>query len=261
VVVAPFTSTMPEYVNRSVELGRSVSNALEADAEVTIGDYQRLDEESRSVASPGDTTMARLFKAARQSGVNTMISGAIVDLSVRRRLKGVYGFRDNIPFLGLEAHLTIHDLANGTIVGESSFRSEMEVDEVLAQGIEQGNEPPKDKVDQLQVELRAEAVEWIQDTLPEQEWTGFIISVNGDRIIITGGSNNGFTQGSVVHVYTPGQPIKTGSGLTLYLLGAKVGALKVVEPKKSTSLAVVDSQVEGEDKKITFRTGMMLKAY
>lgn len=261
VVVAPFTGTMSQYTNRSVELGQEVAKALDANPKVTLGDFQRLDAESRSLASPGETTLSRLFKAARQTGVNTLITGAIVDLSVRRHLKGVYGFRENNAFLGLEAQLTIFDLANGIVVGETSIRREVGIDEVKALGIEQGQEPPKDLVDQLQGELSTACVEWVNETIPEQEWTGFIISADGDRIVMTGGTNNGFTAGSIVHAYAPGEPIKTGAGLTVYLLGAKVGTLKIVEPGKSTSVAQVESKVEGEKKDIVFRTGMMLKAF
>ena len=261
VVMAPFTGTMTQYTNRSVELGQEVSKALEANPKVTLGDFQRLDEESRSLASPGETTLSRLFKAARQTGVNTLVTGAIVDISVRRQLKGIYGFRENDAFLGLEAQLTVFDLAGGIVVGETSIRREVGIDEVKAQGIEQGQEPPKDLVDKLQAELTTACVEWVNETIPEQEWTGFVISTDGDRIVITGGTNNGFAAGSIVHAYTPGEPIKTGAGLTVYLLGAKVGTLKIVEPGKSTSVAKVESKVEGDKKDIVFRTGMMLKAF
>ncbi len=258
VVVVPFRSTLSQYVPRSLAIGRHLEKALKANPGTVLVDYRVLEAAMQRLTAPGITEVDQQLYAARLTGINTVVRGALVDISVRRELKGLYGFRENIPFLGLEAQFIILDAGSGTQVGERSIRRQVKITEVMAEGLEMGKKPKAELLDQLQAELEKEAAQWVVAKIADQPWNGMILEVDGERVKVTGGTDNGLAKGAELLVLRRGEPIKTGAGRTLFLTGKQVARVRLTEVGKAVSWAeVIGGDKKG--KKIVLRPGQVVR--
>ena len=73
---------------------------------------------------------------------------------------------------------------------------------------------------------------------------GRILAVNGTEAIINAGADVGITEGMVFEVFGNGESVKSFSGRTYYVRGAKAGEIKVVDVSKDRAQVVL---LEGSD--------------
>lgn len=258
VVVVPFRSTLNQYAPRSLELSRSLGKALQAHKSTVLVDHRILEKAVSRLTAPGATIIDQQLYAARLLGINTLVRGAIIDISVRRQLEGVYGFRDNTPALGMEAQIVLLDAGTGTQLGDTSIRRQVEIDDVMAQAIELGEKPDAKMLDKLLAQLQAAVSSWVIEKIADQPWVGVVLAVDGGQIKVTGGSDNGLAKGAELLVYMRGEPIKTGAGRTLYLTGASIGRVRLDEVGRATSWAKGIGAAKKDDDKV-FRPGQIVR--
>ena len=63
------------------------------------------------------------------------------------------------------------------------------------------------------------------------------MSVDGETVVISAGTDMGVTNGSEFQVFSKGERIRSVSGKYFYLLGPKVGEIKTVEAMDSHTKA------------------------
>lgn len=258
VVVIPFRSSVEQYAPRSLAVGRALEKALKANPGTVLVDHRILESAVQRLTAPGVSEVDQQLHAARLLGINTVVRGALVDISIQRELKGLYGFRDNTPFLGVEAQIIILDAGNGTQVGETSIRRQVKITEVVADGMEMGQKPKPETLDKLQAELEKEAAQWMLARIANQPWNGVILEVDGQGVKVTGGTDNGLKQGAELLVFRRGEPIRTGAGRTLFLTGDRVARIRLTEVRKAVSWAEVVGSAD-KKKKITLRPGQIVR--
>ena len=67
----------------------------------------------------------------------------------------------------------------------------------------------------------------IEDALAEAPWSGRILSIDEEEIIINAGKDLGVNPGQRFAVYGKGETIACGNGQNLVLLGEKIGEIRV----------------------------------
>ncbi len=239
VSVAPFTSGPANMKEQAVALQQAIIQNLAKQGGVVVADFAALQGEMEKVPKSITNPEDRAIEAGRLSGYNALLAGNITDLSVQRMLKGVYGFRDNTPFLTLEVELRMVDVTTGTVVGQEAFKKQEKLDDMTAEAIEGGGQPDAKLVSKLMAEMTKETTAWVTRHVSALPWGGVVLEVNGDRVRVSVGRDTGLSPGSVLTVYGLGERIKAGTGQELSLAGPRVGRIKLTELGARSSWAEI----------------------
>lgn len=248
VAVAPFTSGVPSMKERATALQMAISQHLVKMGGVVVGDFIPVQDEMKklppAIANPED----RAIEAGRRLGVNAMLAGNITDLSVQRALKGIYGMRENRPFLSLEVELRLVDVTTGIVMGQEAFKRQERLDDTVAEAIEGGAQPDDKLVNKLLAEITQETTAWVGKRVASLPWGGTVLEVEGNRVLVSVGRDTGLPTGSVLTVYALGERIKAGTGQQLALPGPRVGRVKLTELGARSSWAEIVERA-ADDKK------------
>ena len=254
VVVAPFLSHLPGLEDRAKALGLAVSQRLDKQGGMVLVDFNELRQALTQVNPAIQNSEDRIVAAARTLGLNTVLSGALVNLAVQYDKTGIYGFRENQPFAVMELDLKLIDVATGVILAETTETTRTELTAVEASNIRMGQPFPPKSVDKLQAEMVQPSLRWIGQNIAAQAWVGFILAVDGKRIQVTVGRDTGLPVGAELVAYGRGEAIKAGSGRLLYLPGPVVGRIKLTQLDSRTSwgevvwLAAEDAERKAAEK-------------
>jgi hypothetical protein len=268
VVVAPFLSRLPGLEARARAVGIAISQRLEKQGGIVLVEFKELRQSLAKVNPRIKDKEDRIVAAAKTLGLNTVVSGAVTNLSVKYDKTGIYGFRENEPFGVMELDLKLIDVATGVLLGETVVDSREGLSETQASNIRLGKPFPPKVVDKLQAGLVEPALKWISQKVSAQAWVGFILQVDKRRVKVTVGRDTGLPLGSEVVAYAQGQRIRSGSGRILYLPGPPVGRLKLVKFEARTAWAKPVIPEEEEKKeggkapkkaKLSFQPGQVLR--
>ena len=148
-VVVPFHSGIKGLNARAMALSKILVSRLPGQGNLVLVKLETLQKEMDKIGARIRDPQERMLVAGRRLGINTILTGRITDLSVSYRFKGVYGFRDNTPFLGLEFDLSLYDVTTGTLLSQTSKRQELALTDMESENIKLGKAPPVKKVDEL----------------------------------------------------------------------------------------------------------------
>lgn len=260
VTAAPFFSRLEGLDPTAKAIGVKVTEGLDKAGGVVLVGYDDVVAASREAAPEVKGTRERLLAAGRRLGVVTLLTGSLTDLSLERKLTGIYGFRDNDPFLVMELDATMVDVASGVVLADKAFHVQVELTTIQAENIQNGETPPRELVSQLAAEVVEPVLDWCQDNIAMQRWAGYILSLEGGRIKTTVGRDTGLPTGAELVVYGAGQKITAGSGQTLHLPGSPVGRVRLVELESRTAWAVPVAGEEGQPSG-PYAEGMVLRTH
>lgn len=256
VSVAPFTTSVPDLKAQSIALQKAVTNTLNQQGGVVVVDFATLEQESEQVPKSIQNPEDRAYEAGRLLGLNAVLAGNITDLSVQRQMKGIYGFRDNAPFLTLEVEMRLLDMTSSTVLAQESFRRQEVINDVEADGITMsGAKPDPNLVNKLLAQTTKDAESWVVGKIASQPWGGTVLKVEGDKVLITAGRDTGLPVGSVLTVYSLGERIRCGTGQEICLPGPPVGRIQITELGARNSWAAIVERIsppvakEDKDKK------------
>jgi hypothetical protein len=208
-----------------------------------------------SSPSPFDILVNPTFaKWAESKGVNVLISATLHPIDVNSEKKGFWPILLIRQNLELSMAVNALDLANGTLfmTNLESTKLKMEKQKQMEgfEVLQIESDYKEDKKDEplshvsdkkiqkaltAMVENQASA---ILDVLREEPWSGKILSIDGQRLIINAGRDVGLIMGSLFEVFGEGESIQSVNGRTYNLLGPKLGEIKVVQIKEDQASAV-----------------------
>ncbi|MFH1060854.1 MAG: hypothetical protein V1797_19505 [Pseudomonadota bacterium] len=240
VSVAPFTSSLPDLKPQGIALQKAITKSLGNQGGVVVVDFSALEQESQKVPNSIQNPEDRAYEAGRLLGLNAVLAGNITDLSVQRQMKGIYGFRDNAPFLSLEVELRLLDMTSSTVLAQESFRRQAVISDVEAEGIGlSGAKPSPDLVNKMLAEVTKDAESWVASSIVTQPWGGTVLKVEGDKVLVTVGRDTGLPTGAVLVVYSLGERIRCGTGQEICLPGPMVGKIRLDELGARNSWATI----------------------
>ena len=236
-VIVPFYSGINGLDARAKAMSKIVSQRLSAQGNLNVVKLEPLQEEMDKIGDSIRDPQERMLEAGRRLGINTILTGRITDLSVSYRFKGIYGFRDNTPFLGLETDLSLYDVTSGTLLAQVSKRPELPLSELESENIKLGKAPPVKRVDELAAKSVEPIEEWVADQVSLQAWSGVILAVENDKIKVPVGRDTGLPLDSALTIYARGEKIVSGGGRPIYLPGKMVGKIVLTKLGPRTSWA------------------------
>jgi hypothetical protein len=191
-------------------------------------------------------------KWAESKGVNVLITATLHPIDVNSETKGFWPIlfvRQNIE---LSMVVNALDLANGTLfmtnLAGTQLKMEKEAEglEVLKIESDYKEEKKDDPLSQIGdkkfqkalSEMIDDQASAILEVLREEPWSGKILSVDGQKLVINAGRDVGLIMGSLFEVFGEGESIQSVNGQSYNLLGPKLGEIKVVRIMEDQASAV-----------------------
>jgi hypothetical protein len=214
---------------------------------------------SSKIRSPGYGILIDPEQAqwAEAMGMNVLLTVVIPPFEVQTEKKGIWPFRKFRRMLEISMVVNALDVTNGTLLlthlESRRIRlpdpDELVVDEFdlsldekeIRTRFSQSYEPSEidpEKQGEAWSEIIKDQASAFTEALSRQPWSGRIVSVDSQNILINAGQDVGLTQGTLFDVFSEGETIVSATGRTFRLLGRKIGEIKVVETMTQRASAV-----------------------
>jgi len=181
-----------------------------------------------------------MAKRAEEMGMNTLITSILNTFEVTSKKAGIWPFRKFRKEFEISMLVNALDITSGTI-----FLTNLESRKIKITVDEEESEEEKEKlvIDDKRLDkglsrILEKQVSVIRSGLANQPWSGRVVSVNTENVIINAGKDVGIAAGTVLDVFGKGEPIRSLSGQAYHLLGPKIGEIKAVEVMEDNSSAV-----------------------
>jgi hypothetical protein len=244
VLILPFMNqaNMPE--KKYQELTNAFMGRLEKDDRLVLVHSQdplptTLKQGSSAL---GILTDPDLAKKAEEMGCNVLVTVVLNAYELRLKRTGIWPLRKTKREVEASIVVNALDLINGTLflTHLESEKMDFEMEDTDDEE-ELKIEMPEinDKVfNRLWSGIVERQVATLRPALRNQPWSGRVLSIQNQNVVVNAGRSVGLATGKVFEVFARGEPVRTASGRSIYLLGPKVGEIKATEIMEDSALAV-----------------------
>lgn len=240
VVVAPFLDQMGLGKEKDHEYRAMFINLLKKDKAIVIHDIPGFAPTMAKMRSPqfGIVTDPALEKKAGALGMNVLVTVVLNPIEVDYKRVGFY------PFRWLKKELEISVVVNAAdTMNETLFLTHLESTKMKVPKAFQEDKDLSEfmahkaflKTFSRILEREASAVKRALDDHP---WSGKVLSVKGQKVMISAGKDVGAAPGDIFEVFARGEPLRAVAGTHLFVLGPKLGEVRVTEVMGDYSVAV-----------------------
>jgi hypothetical protein len=180
-----------------------------------------------------------LAREGRKFGLNSIATIALTGIKGFDEKKGFWWFKDTHYFFRIQMRAVIYDTESGTKVLDEIISRNTEVQEfdvVLFQ--------TQQRVDLFHIEGAFEyfadrIADKICDAMVVQPWKGYILSVSGERVILSSGKNSGLTPGQMLQAFDSSETIQGVDGHDFFKPGPKAGEIRITAVFDDSAEAVL----------------------
>jgi hypothetical protein len=220
------------------QYGRQFYDLLKASPNLLVSEPPDGMFSSRAMESPqfGVITHSSLVDFAQTLGMNDLIIGVLNPVEISIRKTGMWPFDNWRKFFGISIAVNVIDTASKTLLLTHVELKEFPVNLDEAEELDE-----KTFIDGVSAksypEMIKELAEIVVRELHRQPWTGTILAVENNAIMINAGKEVGLEPGKLFEVFAPGKTIPSGSGRTIFLFGERIGMIKVDSVMEAHALA------------------------
>lgn len=185
----------------------------------------------------GIVTHPMLIKRAGELGINALIAGVLSPIDISSGKRGIWPFRDLCKIYLISLSVNVVDITSGTIMLTKVVSEDFSVALEEAKGQDDKRliaENSKEIITKI-VKIQSSA---ILESLLDEPWMGKILAVSNGNIRINAGKDIGLRPGQIFEVFSPGEPIRSGTGAFFAALGEKAGEIKVTSVMEKEALAL-----------------------
>jgi hypothetical protein len=231
-----FRKGIPEYLNNECD-DVTVANS-------DNGEYAKAFKELPMLPS-GQVDNFALAVIGRQLGLNAIVTGSLDDIGLLNELRGMV-WKDTHHLIQILVSIEIYDTETGAKILDESFRRKVEIEELDYELMQSEGKMILPDINETLSDLIKEMGETICWAIEDQPWNGFIISVDGDKIIISAGSRSGLESGDEFEVFDTSRILEGRNGERFFCHGQKTGEVRIVEvePDKARAVIVSDKGIK-----------------
>ena len=198
-----------------------------------------------TLASGGVDNVA-MVTTGRQLGLNAIVISSLINLTEKKEERGMLWFKDFRFFVQIGISVEIYDTETGAKLMDESFIREIEVEEADFELIKAKNKINLPAVTDALMKITRDMGVKTCDVVSDQAWQGYVISVTGDKIIISSGEKVGLLPGKQFEVYDSGNIIEGTGGHRFFIPGNKTGKIKIISvyPDRSEAVAVSNQGIK-----------------
>jgi hypothetical protein len=209
--------------------------------------YQHNKTEQPYSFQVGKPVDPELLRVSQERGMNALVFETVNPIEVNLVRKGIWPFRSRAQRFTVSVSINIVDVNTGTVIlGEDIAKDVTFSGEEIRTETEETPYAQKKAraLKQCLPEILKKAARSAARSLNQQVWTGRILSLDQQGIVVNAGRDVGLRPGVVLEVFCTGECITSCTGQTYELPGVKVGEIKIVALKTRHSFA---EAVKGTD--------------
>ena len=193
---------------------------------------------TQAMESPqfGVVTSSKLVDIATDMGMNALIIGVLNPVEIAVHKTGIWPFDGWKRIFTVSAAVNVIGTASKTLIYTDIALEEYDMSLEESEQLDQENYIQKITLEALP-DLIHKLGSIMDFKVSDEPWTGKIVAVDGDTIMINAGKEVGLEDEAVFEVYSVGESISSGTGRTIHLLGETVGEIKVTSVMEKHSLA------------------------
>ncbi len=180
-----------------------------------------------------------LAKMGRPFGLNAVLAIALTGIHSFEEEKGFWVFKDPHYFIRVQIKAEMFDTETGTKLIDEIIGRDIEVELFDIELLE--------NQDRFDVFLLESAYEYFARTLAEkvcsvmadQPWKGYIVSVTGDKVILSSGVTSGLALEQVLEVFDSSETIDGMAGRRFFKPGPKTGEIEIIAVYDNSAEAVI----------------------
>lgn len=190
------------------------------------------------VQPTGQLDNLALVKAGRQIGLNAIVTGSLIDIKAVKEEHGFLWFKGVSNIVQMQMVVEVYDTETAAKLLDEIFSCEIEVNEQEFELIKSKKAEGIAGFKNAFMHIAGIAGEEICDTVAMQPWKGYVVSISGNRIIISSGRKSGLIAGDILEVYAGEKIIKGKDGRRFFVPGLKTGEIKITTVYSDKAAAV-----------------------
>ena len=224
-----FRKGIPEYLNNECD---DVS-VPDPGSDQNIEGFERL-----PLLENGEVDNFALALIGRQLGLNAIITGSLDDIGILDELRGMI-WKDTHHLIQILVSIEVFDTESGSKILDESFSRKVEIEELDYELMRSEGKMILPDLNETLTDLLGEIGETICWAIEDQPWNGFVIAVDGDKIILSSGSRSGLEPGDEFEVFDTSRIIEGLNGQRFFYHGQKTGEIRIVEVEPNKARAVI----------------------
>ena len=180
-----------------------------------------------------------LAKAGRLYGLNSVLTIVLTGINNFDAEKGFWFFKKTRYFIRAQIKAELYDTETGAKLMDEIISREVEVDLFDIELLE--------NQDRSDIFLLEGTYEYFAKTIAEkvcdastlQPWKGYVVSVVGDKVILSSGEASGLELGQVLEAFDSSKTIPGIEGHRFFMPGPKTGEMKITAVYDDSSEAVL----------------------
>lgn len=194
-------------------------------------------ESLKAVTSSAGLDNLTMADKGREAGLNAIITGGILNLSLAQEDEGILWFRETKERLQIQISMEVLDVETGAKIFDDRFIHEiidMAPEEI--QAFKTGKPALFATLTENLEKLAKDIAPNICNAIMSQSWTGYVASVDGNQVYLSFGKTIGIKSDEVLEVHDHGKVVENVSGQRFILPGKKIGEIRItkMEDKFST---------------------------
>jgi len=226
-----FRKGIPEYLNNECD---DVTVANSNDGEDLKG-FKKL-----PVLPSGEIDNFALAIIGRELGLNSVVTGSLDDIGMLDELRGMV-WKDTYHLIQILVSVEVYDTETGAKILDQSFSRKVEIEETDYMLMQSEGKLILPDMNETLSDLIKEMGETICWAIEDQPWNGFIIAVDGDKIILSSGSRSGLEPGDEFEVFDTSRILEGRNGQRFFYHGQKTGEIRIVDVEPNNAQAVIVS--------------------
>ncbi len=231
-----FRKGIPEYLNNECD---DVTIANPDDGENLSG-FKQL-----PMLPSGQVDNFALAIIGRELGLNAIVTGSLDDIGMLDEMRGLV-WKDAHHLIQILVSIEVYTTETGAKILDQSFSRKVEIEELDYELMQSEGKMILPDLNETLSDLIKEMGETICWAVEDQHWSGFIIAVDGDKIILSAGSRMGLEPGDEFEVFDTSRIIEGRDGQRFFFHGQKTGEIRIieVEPNKAKAVIVSDKGIK-----------------
>jgi hypothetical protein len=181
----------------------------------------------------------------RELGLNAIVTGSLDDVGLLDELRGMV-WKDTHHLIQILVSVEVYTTETGAKILDQSFSRKVEIEELDYELMQSEGKMILPDLNETLSDLIKEMGETICWAVEDQHWSGFIVAVDGDKIILSAGSRVGLEPGDEFEVFDTSRIIEGRDGQRFFYHGQKTGEIRIieVEPNKAKAVIVSDKGIK-----------------
>jgi hypothetical protein len=188
-----------------------------------------------------------MVQKGREAGLNAIMTGGILNLSLDQEDEGILWFRKTKDRLQIQFSIEVFDMESGAKIFDNHFIHEikdMAPEEIQAFKVAQPAlfASISESLDKLAKDIAPK----ICDAIVTQPWTGYVASVDDNQVFLPFGKSIGIKRGEILEIHDGGQVVENFRGQQFILHGKKIGEIRItrIEEKSSTGEIISGKNIQ-----------------